>query len=129
LNFLSFSITFAVLTILVIISTIIEFLQIKYQKTLRQIIWDQLLRSFSLISNTKNVISTKAVNEKFSTVDGIRAIFAFYMFMIHVWYWPAAVFLGTKGALTSAPYRALTEFKYVLLISINAQQVWFMIGG
>ena len=108
------------------LSTIFELTYNRH--SLKETTIERIGKSFSLISNLKRIFDTSSSNNKFSYMDGIRAIFTFYVFIQHGYFF-GLIPLHTKNISISTPIRVVYEDKYVLLKNINLIDTFFLIGG
>ncbi len=71
---------------------------------------------------------TESANNKFRSMDGIRAIIAFWILIEHE-YILGLIPLHTKNMASSASVRLGFEDKYLLLKNMNLVDTFFLIGG
>jgi hypothetical protein len=87
-----------------------------------------IVKSFSAITNFKAIFTTKSVNQKFSSIDGIRAIVSFWVLVEHE-YMSGLILIHTKNYSSSASFRMGLEDKYMFLKNVNIVDTFFLIGG
>ncbi|XP_054166924.1 nose resistant to fluoxetine protein 6-like [Oppia nitens] len=134
-NYQIISLTF-ILSIIMICSvcTVVYSLRKTTEKTSNSRTLDYIVRitdCFALIPNIRSVFVSppkQSPNRRFSSLDGIRAVLCFWMFVQNEYeggYLP----LHTIKLKESATYKFHNQLKYIMFINWNLNETFFLIGG
>ncbi len=109
-------------------STIYEVIDYRLNESSKETSLIAIVKSFSAITNFNAIFTTKSVNQKFSLIDGIRAIVSFWVLVEHE-YMSGLILIHTKNYSSSASFRMGLEDKYMFVKNLNLVDTFFLIGG
>jgi hypothetical protein len=95
------SITFLILAILVLISTAFEWIYNHFFTVSTASVLVLIGKCFSVRKNLRHIFISKWSNQKFASLDGLRCILAFWLFVLHE-YLLGMLPLTSKNLLNSA---------------------------